>query len=391
MADIWLAVNWAISTANNPNCGYNPIPRQRGLNGPDYDCSQFVCRALYNGGFNIDPNLSTHVMLPALRSCGFTVVGDRSNLNADLTNRWPGDVFLNVQHHTAITVMNGDLAAAHSDYDGRPGDSQGNEIDIKPYSNYGSYGWDYHLRPPLDSYGPDGYQGFQAEWHAKATGGYVSWDNQANVTLTQEAIMNCYSAYLVFSRNGWSPAAASAVLGVCCYESGLNPWRWQGDNILTEAAAWTDSSWSHGYGLNQFTPFNSYGNIAQSRFPSFDPNFYDKVGTPEDGEAQIEFINYACEHGAFFKNPNSYAHYGPYGYMPFGEFKTSQIENFDNLVTQWLYSYSRGVTGAFDKKVRVNSAQQIYQLLYNFSGVLPYAQYPNNGTMPIWMMIRYFS
>ncbi|MBQ4233030.1 MAG: tape measure protein, partial [Lachnospiraceae bacterium] len=52
-------------------------------------------------------------------------------------------------------------------------------------------------------------------------------------------------------------ATFTGALGNMQYEVGLNPWRWQGDNILTRAQAQTSGT-SNGYGLIGWTPARKY-------------------------------------------------------------------------------------------------------------------------------------
>lgn len=77
-------------------------------------------------------------------------------------------------------------------------------------------------------------------WYAKPKGsyGYTSTEGKANVFEM--------SAYLQFK--GFTYESQSGIIGNSVAESGLNPWRWQGDTY----------NLSGGYGLFQYTPASGY-------------------------------------------------------------------------------------------------------------------------------------
>ena len=120
-------------------------------------------------------------------------------------------------------------------------------------------------------------------WHVKRYGGW-----------TYEETEGLDNAHMMFDdcvADGWSKPAIAAMLGNGAGESGLNPWRWEGDNII--ASTDTTAMWdlSHGYGLFQFTPSGKYltSSYAQS-FATFGPNYSDIAGNPLDGYAQMHFF-----------------------------------------------------------------------------------------------------
>lgn len=84
-------------------------------------------------------------------------------------------------------------------------------------------------------------------WHAKPSGSYS--------LSSDEGKDNCNAFYeqILLLQIG---ANRNAIIGALCNvfgESGLNPWRWQGDHIA--------SDYSNGYGLFQYTPASSYINL----------------------------------------------------------------------------------------------------------------------------------
>lgn len=117
------AINWAIAIANDNSHGYSQTHR----NGPDYDCSSFVCTAFRQGGFNVSGSNWTGSMEQAFTSVGFKAYA------ASSVTLQMGDILLrhdNVRQHTELYLGNNQLVGAHWDYDGRTGDSSGKEIDV---------------------------------------------------------------------------------------------------------------------------------------------------------------------------------------------------------------------------------------------------------------------
>lgn len=94
---------------------------------------------------------------------------------------------------------------------------------------------------------------------------------------------------------GWTLEACCGMLGNVAGEGGLNPWRWENDNILTKAQAQTAGT---GMGLIGWTPCRKYTDPTNSYFPEWDlstfrgygPNFADQPGNVLDGNAQTELI-----------------------------------------------------------------------------------------------------
>lgn len=145
MPNINTAVEWAIAVARDNRHGYD----QEHRNGPDYDCSSLVATALKQGGFDISEFSWTGNLYWQLIANGFYPVPISSK-------RQKGDVFLNENHHVVLCVNENEIVQASINEfgnvtGGQTGDQTGREIYICPYYDY-SYGWDYHLRPPDESY-----------------------------------------------------------------------------------------------------------------------------------------------------------------------------------------------------------------------------------------------
>ena len=106
-------------------------------------------------------------------------------------------------------------------------------------------------------------------WNCKPNGGYAisSVEGTENINLY-------YTMYQ-------SLTGVNNVIGQLCnvyWESGLNPWRWEGDVFNTH----------NGYGLYQYTPATGYINL--SGYPDKSPNMSTSQvsgGTPNDAKAQI--------------------------------------------------------------------------------------------------------
>ena len=148
MANINTSVVWAIAMARDNRHGYD----QEHRNGPNYDCSSLVATALKQGGFDVSEYSWTGNLYRQLIANGFYPVPIDSK-------RQKGDIFLNETHHVVMCINENEIVQASINEfggitGGQTGDQTGREIYICPYYNY-AYGWDWHLRPPEDSYKGD--------------------------------------------------------------------------------------------------------------------------------------------------------------------------------------------------------------------------------------------
>lgn len=119
-------------------------------------------------------------------------------------------------------------------------------------------------------------------WVNKAIGGYSTGSGEARTNANK--IVDLLQPY------GFSLRSICAILGNIQGESGMNPWRWQGDRVQSVNSI----SSSVGYGLFQFTPPTKYinsTNYNQYYGVGYAPNFSDQPGGQYDGSAQIEFFN----------------------------------------------------------------------------------------------------
>lgn len=150
------AAEIAVEIAQDETHGYDQTHRT----GPDYDCSSLVIFCYREAGL---PLASTYTgnMLPDFLSHGFKDVKAEVNIVTGAGLK-VGDVLLNVVHHTAIYVGNGQMVEATGNEiggvtGGKTGDQTGREITVNPYHDYGwgTIGWDYVLRYK----GPEGSPG----------------------------------------------------------------------------------------------------------------------------------------------------------------------------------------------------------------------------------------
>ena len=207
-----------------------------------------------------------------------------------------------------------------------------------------------------------------AQWSAKNTGAYGR--------TTEEALGNAKMTYAVLSALGWTLNAVSGILGNMEYESGYNPWRWESDIVVAESdtQAWHDSS-QHGYGLFQFTPASKYiQNTDATQFSEYSPNFSDNAGTPDDGTAQLKYIDgYADYHAT--QNYN----------IPYADYKTSNSSP-EECASAWLYNYERPQNPSATEAGRRAAAAYWYNALSGYDpGPSPVFGFHK---MPLYMYLK---
>lgn len=131
------AMDWAIAVAADDTHGYSQNTR---YGNPNYDCSSLVIAAYEAAGIPVQEAGAGYTgnMRSSFTQVGFQWLPGNPNV-ADLQ---PGDVLLRENDHTEMYVGNGMNVGAHSNYDGRDGDSSGREVNVQEY--HGS--WDGVLR-----------------------------------------------------------------------------------------------------------------------------------------------------------------------------------------------------------------------------------------------------
>lgn len=110
-----------------------------------------------------------------------------------------------------------------------------------------------------------------SDFIAKPSGGY-------NIQ-SAEGTNNILRTYDYLAPLGYDKQCVIGILGNVAAESGLNPWRWQGDTV----------TYSDGYGLVQFTPASGYINLTG--IPDHAPNLSVSQTTtgadPDDAKGQL--------------------------------------------------------------------------------------------------------
>lgn len=138
------AVEWALQIAADDSHGYDQGSRW----GPDYDCSSLVISAYKHAGVPLTCTYTGNMRANMLDN-GFIQVNDIDLATG--AGLQPGDVLLNVVHHTAMAVGGGYIVHASGNEKGgatggKTGDQTGREISKTRYFNFSPGGWDYVLR-----------------------------------------------------------------------------------------------------------------------------------------------------------------------------------------------------------------------------------------------------
>ena len=197
-------------------------------------------------------------------------------------------------------------------------------------------------------------------WHAKARHGYDR--------LSQEATDNAQEvAHMLIDTYGWTLEAACGCLGNMQYEVGLNPWRWQGDNILSQSAARTAGN-TNGYGLIGWTPARKYQfnnaqssrgvvyfpNYDQESYPGYGPNWSDVPGQASDGAAQTMLI------GEGIARHNSNLYYQRSGHVSAAKY--IQLTDVNRAASEWWWCVEYSASSA-SIPTRQLYARELYQWL----------------------------
>lgn len=210
----------------------------------------------------------------------------------------------------------------------------------------------------------------------KPSGGYT--------ISSTEGTNNIFAIYDYLAPLGYTKTAVAGMLGNVMKESGLNPWRWEGNTV----------NYNKGYGLFQFTPASGYINNC-SDVSGYGPNLSTSQQTSgasqDDGYAQLYVFDtdrlgkwYSGLWRSYWdtsQNPWTYTMYQnmilDYGNtISMSEFRTMDILTYATLAFLGCYEGPADKSTAhpeyqtidenFDD--RYNYAQQIYQLLEPYGG-----------------------
>lgn len=202
-------------------------------------------------------------------------------------------------------------------------------------------------------------------WQATPTGWWSHGD--------PEALQNALEIWSLLGRRGWTKKAVCGLLGNFGQESGYNPWKWEGNVILSSTDPSLDTTQVHGYGFGQFTPPGKYlhSSYAQA-YPGFAPNYSDIAGNPSDGNAQILFIDEHADYIPTTAYPWSYA-----------EYKRQITPTVETMVRAWFANYERGNPSVANMPYRISEGNAWWSILPdNPPGPGPIAR----KGMPLWMM-----
>ena len=134
-ASISSFVSNALAIANDNSHGYSMVNRW----GPDYDCSSFVITCLKQAGFETGGATYSGNMVSNLTQHGFSYIPSSKIDLSSSSSLQAGDILM-ASGHTEIYIGNGKRVGAHRNYDGKTGDSGGNEINVLNYSRGSWYG-----------------------------------------------------------------------------------------------------------------------------------------------------------------------------------------------------------------------------------------------------------
>lgn len=112
--------------------------------GPDYDCGHLIITVLEQAGIPVKTAGASYTgnMKRVFLACGAMDVTSKVNLKTGAGMK-ACDVLINEKEHAAMYVGEGKIVQARSNFDGKPGDSSGQEIREQAYYNYP---WDCVLR-----------------------------------------------------------------------------------------------------------------------------------------------------------------------------------------------------------------------------------------------------
>lgn len=206
-----------------------------------------------------------------------------------------------------------------------------------------------------------------SSFYAKPSGGYS--------ISSHEGTTNIQRIYDYLHAEGYSDDAIIGILGNVVGESALNPWLWENNTV----------SYSHGYGLFQFTPASEY--INASWVPDWAPNESTSQQTPgadpDDALGQL----YCLVNDTFGKwlgtcwrsywsssdYPDLYAmhtyilnHYGSGSYLSMSQFKV--IDDFDYACFAFLACYEGPAIPNY--LTRKNYCDQIKPIIDEYIGKL---------------------
>ena len=193
------AISWAIAIANDDSHGYSQANRT----GPDYDCSSFVSTAFKKAGFSVSGTLHTGNMLNSFVSAGFT------KYNKGSVTLQRGDILLRPKTssrggHVELYIGNNQCVAAHSNYDGKTGDGNGKEIQVRS-KNYCSFCKNSDYTYILRYEGTNNYDNYIYSFSFNANGGTLGSTGAFTTTYGKDfQILNTTCTRSGYTWAGWN-------------------------------------------------------------------------------------------------------------------------------------------------------------------------------------------
>lgn len=248
-------------------------------------------------------------------------------------------------------------------------------------------------------------------WHCKNVGYYKDDSVMTNYP-DQDGFDNIDQIYYILRGKGWTTNAVIGLVTCIGFESGYNPWCWEGSGysrFADQAAAdadninvvnWDDVSF-WGYGLVQWTPasynntryyqhYGAHANKYQSNphavnVPGYGPNFNQVPGSLYDGYAQMVYLDDYGWDGQYYDSHNYYGHLEP----TFQQYKVSTRPASD-LCETWTQNFERA-GGSYDQNKRAQRqalATALYSIYQN-KPVLPPDTPGGGGGFPAWLLMKW--
>lgn len=332
MTKIDMAVEWAVSIANDDSHGYDQIDRW----GPDYDCSSLIIQAWENAGVPVKTNGATYTgdMVNVFIKAGFVDVTQTINL-ATGEGLEKGDVCWK-SGHVEMMCSKTQLVGAHISENGTiyadyKGDQNGEEINV---TNYYNSPWTKVLR----------YPGGSSDTSLPSVGVDEVITSNQYLEIDDMKINATYIAQYLLSK-GWTLEAVAGILGNMQTESTINPGLWEGRD---------SGNTSGGFGLVQWTPATKLINWANS-------NQLDYM----DIDTQLKRILWEVE------NNGGDQWYATSAYPESFEEFTQSTESPEYLASAFLKNYERA--GVEKEEQRQSQARYWYTYLSNIDPDIPIA------------------
>lgn len=337
------AVEWALSTANNPQHGYDQNNRW----GPDYDCSSFLIQAWENAGVKVKSSGATYTgnMRSVFLKCGFQDVTSKVNFNTG-AGLERGDVLL-MSKHTEMYLGNNEMVGAsinenNATVGGAPGDQTGQEIRVRSYYNRP---WTTCLRFPGGS--------------ETGTYNWVVYDtDQAGMMTQADQENNVKIIYSILSIvYGWTRESIAGALGSMQIESYFNPGQWELGHKTDTVDGY---GYGYGYGLIQWT------RPGGAQYPNPYLNYCYKNNIDRlDGTEQLKCLN------------NEITKSDLWGWIKtstypesFEEYKNS-TKSPEYLALVWFHNLERPPASDTTEATRKEKARYWYEFLGGVTPILP--------------------